>query len=157
MLVKLINQVAGRWVGAGDGLLAAVPALVADGRIAKAERLLRAYLARKPADANALNYLGLICHRRAEYAEAVSLISMAVEIAPDIGFFHANLGEAYRSIGLPMRAEHHARESVKLTPDSADFARLSRFELIQTEYFEVFLLRFQFLIAFDNFHFRCSR
>jgi predicted O-linked N-acetylglucosamine transferase (SPINDLY family) len=122
MLAKLIKQVAGRWIGAEDDMLATVPSLVAEGRSVEAERLLRARLARKPADANALNYLGLICHQRGEHAEAVRLMSMAVATAPDIGFFHANLGEAFRASGDLQQAEYHAREAVRLVPDRAEFA-----------------------------------
>ncbi len=122
MLAKLINQVAGRWRRSDAGLLDAIPALVAGGHADKAERSLRDYLVRNPADANALNYLGLICHQRGAFADAVKLMSEAVAIAPEIGFFHANLGEACRAGGLLKLAEHHARESVKLAPGSAEFA-----------------------------------
>jgi predicted O-linked N-acetylglucosamine transferase (SPINDLY family) len=96
--------------------------MVAAGRIDEAEGMLRAFLARSPGDANALNFLGLICHRRGEHAEAVRLIAGAVENAPDVGFFHANLGEALRAAGLLPQAEAQARESVRCVPDSSDFA-----------------------------------
>ena len=122
MFAKLIKQVAGRWIRAEDHLLATVPSLVAEGRSMEAERLLRARLARKPADANALNYLGLICHQRGEHAEAVRLMSMAVEAIPGTGFFHANLGEALRANGQLEQAEYHAREAAKLVPGQAEFA-----------------------------------
>jgi len=122
MLAKLIQRVAGRWRRTDAALLEAVPAMVAAGRTDAAEALLRGYLARCPDDANALNFLGLISHQRGDYTAAVSLISSAVERAPGIGFFHANLGEAYRAAGRLHRAEHHARESMKLMPDNPDFA-----------------------------------
>lgn len=122
MLAKLIKQITGRWRRADAAFLERVPALVASGQSPRAERLLRRYLARKPADANALHYLGLICHQRGQFAEAVQLILQAVDIAPEIGFFHANLGEAYRASGALKRAEHHARESVRLVSGAAEFA-----------------------------------
>lgn len=122
MFAKLIKQVTGRWRRADAAFLERVPALVASGQSPRAERLLRRYLVRNPADANALHYLGLICHQRGEFAEAVQLILRAVDIAPEVGFFHANLGEAYRASGALKRAEHHARESVRLVSGAAEFA-----------------------------------
>jgi predicted O-linked N-acetylglucosamine transferase (SPINDLY family) len=122
MLAKLINQVAGRWIRPDADLFAKVPALVAGGQSEKAERLLRRRLARNPADANALNYLGLICDQRGEQAEAVRYLAQAVELAPEVGFFQANLGEACRADGQLTRAQQHARIAVSLEPQQTDFA-----------------------------------
>ncbi len=122
MLAKLISQIAGRWTRSDAKLLARIPRLVSSGRADEAERALRDYLSRNSEDANALNYLGLICHKRGAFSEAIKLMSDAVAVAPDVGFFQANLGEACRAGGLLKRAEHHARESVRLVPGSAEFA-----------------------------------
>ena len=60
MLTKLIKQITGRWRRADAAFLERVPALVASGQSLQAERLLRPYLVRKPADETAIHYLGLI-------------------------------------------------------------------------------------------------
>lgn len=122
MLAKLINQLTSRWRSVGAGFLATVPAWVADGQIEKAERLLRDYLVHSPADADALNYLGMIHHQRGDHTQAVRLISRALDLAPDTAFLHANLGEASRAGGQLKRAEHHAREAVRLLPGQAEFS-----------------------------------
>ena len=121
MLASLLRDIARR-LGAGDGDLPdAIPRLAASGRHKEAERRLRRHLARRPDDAQALHFLGLVCHELGRADEAVELIGRAVEVEPQ-PVFHANLAEACRASGRLEKAERHARQAASLAPDNAMFA-----------------------------------
>lgn len=77
-----------------SGLQAALAAHRA-GRLDEAEQLYRAELAAQPDDPNALHLLGVMHRQRGQPAMAVTLISQALQAAPELADAHANLGNAY--------------------------------------------------------------
>ncbi|TAK66893.1 MAG: tetratricopeptide repeat protein [Betaproteobacteria bacterium] len=95
--------------------------LIQSGRIAEAEQCLRLCLERSPDNADALHYLGLLCHQTGRIDEAVALIGMAVERSPDTAFLRANFAEALRLQGDLDAAERHARVAVRLAPEHPNF------------------------------------
>ena len=95
--------------------------LIQSGRTGEAEQLLRAYLEQAPDDADALHYLGLLCHQTGRIDEAIALIGAAVERSPDLAFVRANFAEVLRSKGALDEAERHARVAVRLEPGHPNF------------------------------------
>jgi len=95
--------------------------LIQSGRIAEAEQCLRLYLERSPDNADALHYLGLLCHQTGRIDEAVALIGKAVERSPDTAFLRANFAEVLRLQGDLDAAERHARVAVRLAPEEPNF------------------------------------
>ncbi len=95
--------------------------LIQSGRTGEAEQWLRLHLERSPDDADALHYLGLLCHQAGRIDEAVALIGRAVERAPEAAFLHANFAEVLRVHGDLDAAERHARAAVRLAPEHPNF------------------------------------
>jgi predicted O-linked N-acetylglucosamine transferase (SPINDLY family) len=95
--------------------------LIQSGRVAEAEQCLRLYLERSPDNADALHYLGLLCHQTGRIDEAVALIGKAVERSPDTAFLRANFAEVLRVQGNLVAAERHARVAVGLAPEHPNF------------------------------------
>ena len=95
---------------------AKIIALIHTGSAEDAERQLRTRLQIAPHDVDALHLLGLLCHQSGRSAEAVEMIGRAVDIAPNLAFIRSNFAEALRRHGDLVRAEHQAREAVRLAP-----------------------------------------
>ena len=95
-------------------------ALIQSGYADQAERQLRARLQIDPDEVDALHLLGLLCHQSGRGAEAVELIGRAVALAPGVAFIQSNFAEALRQQGEALRAEHHAREALRLMPEHLD-------------------------------------
>ena len=95
--------------------------LIQSGRIAEAEQCLRLYLERSPDNADALHYLGLVCHQTGRIDEAAALIGKAVERSPDAAFLRANFAEVLRLQGNLDAAERQARVAVRLEPEHPNF------------------------------------
>lgn len=95
--------------------------LIESGRSDEAERRLRHRLSAAPDDVDALHILGLLCHQSGRNTDAIALIGRAVTLAPEVAFMQANFAETLRAQGDLERAERHAREAVRLTPEHADF------------------------------------
>ncbi len=95
--------------------------LIQSGRTGEAEQLLRQYLEHAPGDADALHYLGLLCHQTGRIDEAIALIGAAVERTPDVAFVRANFAEVLRMKGALDEAESHARVAVRLEPQHPNF------------------------------------
>jgi tetratricopeptide (TPR) repeat protein len=68
------------------------------GRLEEAERLYRAVLDVQPDDPNALHLLGVAFRQRGLPAMAVTLITQALQHAPNLADAHANLGNAYTDL-----------------------------------------------------------
>jgi len=83
------------------------------------ETLWRATLAKNPDSSLALNNLGNLVANRGNSAEAVRLLNHALEIDPNFGEIHCNLGLALMERGdhgdLEM-AEFHLKKAAELTP-----------------------------------------
>jgi tetratricopeptide (TPR) repeat protein len=90
------------------------------GRIADAERALRALLARDPKDANALNSLGYMFADRGERLdEAVELLQRATQIEPGNPSFLDSLGWAYFKRGNLELADKPLTEAAAQQPDNS--------------------------------------
>jgi tetratricopeptide (TPR) repeat protein len=88
------------------------------GQLALAEKLLTQILQAQPAHPHALHLLGVVAFQAGNVAQAIQLICHAIEQAPDVALFHANLAEMYRRIGDLANATHHARQAIVCDPQS---------------------------------------
>ena len=95
--------------------------LIQSGRVAEAEQLLRRQIASTPGNADALHYLGLLCHQSGRGAEALEFLARAVAQAPELAFLRANYAEVLRAQGNLDAAEQQARAAVRLEPGHANF------------------------------------
>ena len=90
------------------------------GRLDAAERLYAQILEVDVRHADALHLLGLVQQQRGRPGEAIPLIRQALELSPDEGLYHANLAEAYRSVGNLELAELHGRRALTLEPTQGE-------------------------------------
>ena len=90
------------------------------GRLDEAEALYRRLLKRRPGDADALHFLGLLSHQRGDTAAAIELVRRATASAP--GYVDAlnNLGNLLRVAGRFEEAETAYRRAIALRPDDAN-------------------------------------
>lgn len=86
---------------------------------AGAEGWLRQILQAAPRHAPALHLLGVVTHQSGKTELGAQLVQQAVELAPDEGQFHANLGEMLRLLGRPDEAVAHGERAVALAPGMA--------------------------------------
>jgi len=68
-------------------------------------------------NAAALHLLGVLHDQQGQHARAVEEIGRAVALRPNVPAFHANLAEAYRSLGQFDRAAGCCRTALRLWPD----------------------------------------
>src|SRR5258708_18840404 len=94
--------------------LRAAFALHKAGRLAEAERVHCAVVAREPGIADALHLLGLLVTLRGDPASGVELIRRAIAIRPDAAAFHNNLGKALSDSGRQDAALASHRRAVEL-------------------------------------------
>ena len=99
--------------------LAQARALHQAGRIGEAEPLYRAWLLSKPDDPDALNLLGVLCHRSDRLAEGLALIERAIALAPRSASAHCNRGAALRDLGRLDAALDSVDTALRLDPDHA--------------------------------------
>jgi tetratricopeptide (TPR) repeat protein len=71
-------------------------------------------------NAVALHLLGVLKHQRGDHLRAVELIGRAIALRPSVAAFHANLAEAYRSLGQFDRAAGCCRAALLLAPEFAE-------------------------------------
>jgi predicted TPR repeat methyltransferase len=100
-------------------LIAEGLALQERGAIAEAEQRYRAALQQEPDHHGVLNLLAMILTERNEPAEAATLITRAIALAPEVAWYHLNLGHAYAASGLDDRAVEAMQASVRLDPGNA--------------------------------------
>jgi len=91
------------------------------GRLADAEAIYRAVLAKNPNDADALNMLGVIARQTGHLPAAIDLISRATRIRPDSADAYGNLGSALKEAGQWQAAAEAFRQAIHL---KADYAKL---------------------------------
>jgi tetratricopeptide (TPR) repeat protein len=91
----------------------------AAGRLAQAEALYRGLLREDPGQADALYLLGVLTHHAGRPAEAVGLLRRALEAGPHAAC-HVALAAAWLALDRPGETEAHAREAVRLEPNSPD-------------------------------------
>jgi len=73
-------------------------------------------LARDRADARALHLLGLVAGRKGDPRRSAELIAAAVAVAPDVGLYRYNLGNAQRALGDAVGALASYTRAVVLDP-----------------------------------------
>src|SRR5262249_51187520 len=99
---QIANQDADASVAVGEMLRRAERSFGA-GRLEEASVLCRQILERQPDVPEAQHLLGVIAHRRGNLNQAIEHVQRAVELAPQVPSFHANLGEMLRLAGKPER------------------------------------------------------
>src|SRR4029453_11466674 len=83
------------------------------------EQTYRQIISQHPGPADAMQLLGVVMYHTGRNAEAIDLISRAIEIAPNISDWHSNLGGALRAAGKTTEAVVALRRAVELKPQSA--------------------------------------
>ncbi|MBO1077686.1 tetratricopeptide repeat protein [Roseomonas haemaphysalidis] len=91
-------------------------ALLQQGRLAQAEPLLRAVLARCPASPDAHQLLGTVLAALGRPGEAEPLLRQAVQARPESADAHGNLGNLLRDLGRPGDAVACLRRAIQLRP-----------------------------------------
>lgn len=107
-----------------------------NGRYAEAETHYRQLLARQPQHADALHYLGVLCHQTQRHDEAIKLIAAALKLAPRNADYLNNHGLALRATGRLDEAAASYRAAIAITPQDMDlhnnlgnaYLALGRFE-----------------------------
>lgn len=95
-------------------LIAEALALQERGALAEAEQRYRELLGREPDHHAAMNLLAMILLERSDAAAALPLITRAIGLAPDIAWYHLNLGHACAAAGLDDRAVEAMAASARL-------------------------------------------
>lgn len=99
-------------------LIAEALALQEQGALAEAEQRYRELLGHEPGHHAAMNLLAMILLERSDAAAALPLIARAIALAPDIAWYHLNLGHAYAATGRDDRAAAAMATSARLDPAS---------------------------------------
>ena len=94
--------------------------LLAAGKMAEAEAILRQVLASDPDHAGAHNDLGVIFSHRGETEQAVDHFERAIELAPGAADAYTNLGNHYHAAGCFEESAKAYRKAVTLDPGDAD-------------------------------------
>lgn len=87
------------------------------GDLAGAERLYRKVLARRPADGNALNLLGVLARQRGDIRAGLDFSARALATMPQSPIFLANHGAALAEAGQPARAVEALSTALARRPD----------------------------------------
>jgi protein O-GlcNAc transferase len=90
------------------------------GDYAGAMALLRTILDREPANAQALNNLGLLYHEKGDVEQAEAVFRQALNAKPDLFEAHAGLGAVREQQGDLSGAKDCYCEALRLRPDAAD-------------------------------------
>jgi tetratricopeptide (TPR) repeat protein len=88
-----------------------------EGKIDAALASFAKILAREPAHALALHWIGFIHNQRREYDLAVEVLKRAIVERPGTPSFHLTLAESFRNLGQLPRAVGCCRTALKLSPD----------------------------------------
>jgi len=89
-------------------------------RYGEAEALYKQVLAQAPADADALNMLGLVMAEAGNPLQAIKYIDQAIHFAPQRAAYHTNRGEILRRWGLIDEGLEACARAVELDPQSAE-------------------------------------
>lgn len=98
-------------------LLTAALEMHQSGNLEPASHLYQKILVQEKDNASALHLLGVLHNQQGQHARAVEEIGRAVALRPNVPAFHANLAEAYRSLGQFERAAGCCRTALRLWPD----------------------------------------
>ncbi len=86
------------------------------GKVAEAEVLYRDVLREQSGNLDALEGLGVLLFQSGQIAEAADLFAQGAALCPGSARFHANVGEALRSLDKPDEALAHLRRATELDP-----------------------------------------
>lgn len=86
------------------------------GDLDAAERGYRGVLAVQPAQADALHFLGVLCHQRGRSDDALQLIGQALALVPAYPDAHNNLGNVHKECGRLAEAEACYRRALACAP-----------------------------------------
>jgi tetratricopeptide (TPR) repeat protein len=86
------------------------------GKLVEAEQAYAAIPQSAPQHVDAVHLRGVLALQRGNPGQAIELITQAVRIRSDVPAMHANLAEAYRSVGRNTDAIAHCRAALKLDP-----------------------------------------
>jgi len=106
--------------------------LIADGRLADAEALIREQLRLYPDHERFHFQLGIACFQQERYEEAAQEFRRVRELKPDHSDAPYNLGHALLKLKLPAEAKDAFAAAVRLRPGNA-FARINLAELLLYE------------------------
>jgi len=98
------------WISSGNTL----------SRSGKYEEALEAYkkaVATDPAQAAALNGLGVVLTKLKRYGEAIEACKRALEIEPDSAWVYSNIGLAYLESGIEKEAVNAFTKAIRIMPD----------------------------------------
>ena len=87
------------------------------GQFEEAEKKYRSALALRPANADALHYLGVLEHQRGDPRKALDLIGRALRLRPGVAQMYCNLAEVQRAAGLWLESEASSRRALELQAD----------------------------------------
>jgi tetratricopeptide (TPR) repeat protein len=91
------------------------------GELGPAAMLYWGILDQNPDHVDALHLGGLVAHETGDDYSAVKMISRAVELSPQVGFFHNNLGNVYFDCDRLEEACESFRRAIEVKPDFAHF------------------------------------
>ena len=90
------------------------------GRLAEAEQLYRAVLARDPVHADCLHRLGVLAHQCGDSASGAALIRHAILLDGSAATFHNHLGAVLQAQGRHGEARESYRRALTLAPELAE-------------------------------------
>lgn len=97
---QFFSRISGRGGGTPDEpLLAEGLAAMRAGRLPEARRLFERQLEKRPDDARALHFLGILAAQEGDFPRAAAHLERAAALAPSDAEVHSNLGNALRRLG----------------------------------------------------------
>jgi len=91
------------------------------GNLQDADAIFRQIVQVNPLNAEATEFLGILCSRLGRPEEAVTYMERALTLRPGVPAFHANLGLAYVSVHRLTEAVAQEQEALRLDPFNAQF------------------------------------
>ena len=95
-------------------------ALHKKGELARAEQIYQNLLVVNPINSEVLHLLGVIAYQKGQFQHAIDLISIAIEISPDIPDFFVNKGNALQEMKLLEEAILCYEQAIVLNPNYAE-------------------------------------
>lgn len=128
------------------------------GLLHQAARVYKAVLAEHPNHADALHLLGVVALQCGHPARAVEHMDRAIALNPGVAVYHANVAEAYRTLGQHERAVECCRVALRLRPQYPEVANnlglawldLGRIDEAIAQFREAIRLKPDFAMAHNN-------